>query len=133
MEIGAAFMVGAIAGGWVANSMASVKGSLPPPPPPPLPPIERKRTKIVNLHIEQILDPSTGEDIRTCGNITAPMSATVQLPAPTAKPIIKLSDIAQASANLKRAPRPLTMDEKRLAFTAAPLFVELLKTTPQAQ
>ena len=127
MEIGAAFVVGAVAGGWFANSMASVRGAPIPPPPPPPPPAGRApmaRRRAVDLHIERILDPDTGEDKRGAPVQAHPLREEAKLS-------VKLSDIALVK--LKKAPRPLTMDEKRATFAAVPLFVELLKTTPQAK
>ncbi|MDR3540345.1 MAG: hypothetical protein P4L69_05180 [Desulfosporosinus sp.] len=124
-----AFLAGAVAGGCLAGALPlSSKTTAPcfvPPPPPPLPSavIQRKSKKmlsmrppVVNLHLEQILDPSTGEDIRIRKNKTQKVA---------------LDDILKITGSLKKAPRLLTIDEKKSSFSTSPLLVELLKVTPQ--
>ena len=137
MEIGAAFLVGAVAGGWVAGSIASVKkaaASVPPPPlPPPLPMNvvhreKKMKKKIIDLHLGDILNPATGEDTRKHGDAdVATEDIGSEEPAATGK--IKLVELLSATSKLKKAPKLLSMEEKRSLFEVPPLFVELLKNT----
>jgi len=140
-EICTAFIVGAVAGGWVVAS-AKKEGPppVPPPPPPPMSVNVRKpkrllSMKVVDLHLEQILDPVTGEDTRGhyFGDRKQEERQTQTLVSRRTKLEVNQCDLALVTSKLKRAPKPLSMEEKRAGFAVPALFVELLKNTPQMQ
>jgi len=153
MEIVAAFIGGVVAGG--CGSLAFKRGTdgslsatspplAPPPPPPPLPVPEpsvgnqprrvyksKKLLKLrCDLHLEAIVDPVTGEDLRGRSPLLSAESGAhteTKTATTSARVEIKLTDVVNISTNLKKAPRQMSIDEKREAFFAkSPLFTELL-------
>lgn len=153
MEIAAAFIGGVVAGGCgsLAFSMNAKPEQqqtpplvklIPPPLPPPLPPpspLQQNTGKRIfkpkkllklrcDLHLETIVDPITGEDMRDPIERPQPiLQESEVLRNSESRVEIKLTEVLNITTRLRKAPKPMSIEEKREAFFAkSPLFQELL-------
>lgn len=144
-EIAVAFVIGALVGGCAHRTISDPPPPpLPPPPPPPLP----KRLSVIKrilarprmkneLGIDDVLDSVTGEDLRVLHGIEPPHQCLAkELPLlPDMSRRLDLHEIVSVGATLRKAPRPMTIDEKRdLFFTGPnPVHVELMEKRKQCE
>eukprot|EP00727_Mastigamoeba_balamuthi_P006876 m51a1_g2809 hypothetical protein (139) ;mRNA; f:127302-127718 len=118
MEVAVAFAAGTFVGAVVARRRATASAAAPdagappaPPLPPPSPPRGRILSHAASLDLEGTVS-ADGEDLRTREGPRTPRGAQGREAGPLAA--VTKKDIAQVM--LRKAPRPLTVDEKRLAF-----------------
>lgn len=121
------FVVGAVAGSVLTRAIArffeparhqnSLAPPLPPPPPPPLPPSMEMCPKTLGINIPALAD----FEYRAS---SAPEARGPHLG-------LRLSAIQRAATALRKAPPPMTVDQKRAIMFSQkpPLFAELKAVT----